>query len=88
MCSLSVLGLRNNVFFSENHQRLDFLNMLDKLGVKEGETGELVLVEVHHEQLVSGRQVHPLAGELPVKVGHVFAMSLQKKRTFRFFRSC
>ena len=50
--------------------------MLDKLGVEEGEAGELVLVEVHHEQLVGGRKVHPLAGELPVKVGHVFAMSL------------
>ena len=77
MCSQSVLEII--YIFSENHQGLDFLDVLDKLGVKEGEASELVLVEVHHEQLVSGRQVHTLTCELPVKVGHVFAMSLQKK---------
>ena len=57
--------------------------MLDKFWVKEREAGELVLVEVHHEQLVSGREVHSLAGELAVKVGHVFAMSLQQIKRFR-----
>ena len=58
--------------------------MLDKLGVEEREAGELVLVEVHHEQLVGGGEVHSLAGELTVKVGHVLAMSLQQNN-FRAF---
>ena len=56
--------------------------MLDKFWVEEGKAGELILVWVHHEQLVSGRQVHALAGELAVKIRHVFAVSLQKIKTF------
>ena len=59
--------------------------MLYKLRIEEGEAGELVLVEVHHEQLVSGREVHSLAGELAVKVGHVFAMSLQQIKVLENF---
>ena len=58
--------------------------MLDKLWVKEREAGELILVEVHHEQLVCGGELHSLARELTVKVGHVLAMSLQQKN-FRAF---
>jgi hypothetical protein len=42
--------------------------MLNKLRVEEGEASELILVEVHHEQLVGGGEVCALAGELPVKV--------------------
>ena len=53
--------------------------MLDKLWVKEREAGELILVEVHHEQLVGGGELHSLARELTVKVGHILAMSLQQK---------
>ena len=42
--------------------------MLYKLWVEVGEPSKLILVEVHHEQLVSGGQNRPLACELPVKV--------------------
>ena len=56
--------------------------MLDKLWVEEREAGELVLVEVHHEELVSGGEVHTLASKLPVKVGHVLAMTLKRKNAF------
>ena len=51
--------------------------MLDELGVEEGEAGELILVEVHHEQLVGGGEVCTLASELPVKVGHILPVSLK-----------
>ena len=82
MCSQSVLGLGLKTidifFFSENHQGLDFLDVLDKLGVKEGEAGELVLVEVHHEQLVGGGEVCTLTGELSVKIGHVLPVFLKE----------
>ena len=44
------------------------LDMLYKLRVEEGEAGELVLVEVHHEQLVRGRQDGVLLREARVKV--------------------
>ena len=47
---------------------LDTLHMLDELRVEEGEAGELVLVEVHHEQLVRGRQGGGLLREARVKV--------------------
>ena len=66
-------NLRNRILFS--------LDMLDELWVEEGEAGELVLVEVHHEELVRGRELHPLARELPVKVGHVLAVALQEIQT-------
>ena len=52
--------------------------MLDELWVEEGEAGELVLVEVHHEELVGGREVRLLGGELAVKVGDVLAVALQE----------
>ena len=44
------------------------LHMLNELGVEEGEARELVLVEVHHEQLVGGCELCALTGELAVKV--------------------
>ena len=50
--------------------------MLHELGVEEGEAHELGLVEVHHEQLVSGRQFCLLLCELLVEVGYVLAMFL------------
>jgi hypothetical protein len=53
------------------------LNMLNKLRVKEGKASKLILVEVHHEQLVSGGEVCALAGELPVKVGHILPVFLK-----------
>ena len=52
--------------------------MLHIFGVKEGESRELVLIQVHHEQLVRGRQVRLLGGKLPVEIAHVFAVALEK----------
>ena len=52
------------------------LNMLNELWVEEGESGELVLVEVHHEELVGGGELGALAGELPVEVGDVLPVAL------------
>ena len=46
----------------------NILYMLNKLGVQEGEACELVLVEIHHEQLVGWGEVRAFAGELSVKV--------------------
>ena len=51
--------------------------MLYKLRVEEREAGELLLVEVHHEQLVGGRQGGDLLGEARVKVGHVLVVPLE-----------
>ena len=67
---VDLLNLRNRILFRQ-------LDMLYELRVEEGEAGELVLVEVHHEELVRGRELHPLARELPVKVGHVLAVTLR-----------
>lgn len=55
--------------------------MLHKFWIEEGESGKLVLVEVHHEELVRGRQLRLLGGELPVKVGDVFPVALQERGT-------
>ena len=67
---------------------LDNLDMLNKLWVKEGEAGELVLVEVHHEQLVRGRQGGGLLREARVKVRHVLVMSLRIKSLYTRRVSC
>jgi len=55
--------------------------MLNELWVEEGESGELVLVEVHHEELVGGGELGALAGELPVEVGDVLAVALPPEPT-------
>ena len=57
-------------------------DMLNKLWVEEGESGKLVLVEVHHEELVGGRQLGLLGGELAVKVGDVFPVALQEREGY------
>ena len=57
----------------------DDLDMLHELRVEEGEPCELVLVEVHHEEFVGGREVGLLGGELLVEVAHVLAMALGRK---------
>lgn len=59
--------------------------MLHVLRVEEGEAGELVLVEVHHEELVGGREVRLLRGELPVEVGHVLPVALDAHGEMRIF---
>ena len=55
------------------------LDVLDKLRVEEGEAGELLLVQVHHEELVGGGQLGRLLCELAVEVGHVSAAPLSSK---------
>ena len=59
-------------------------DVLHKLRVEEGESGKLVLVEVHHEELVRGREVRLLGGELAVKVGDVLAVALQEIQRTRW----
>jgi len=54
--------------------------MLDELRVKEGKSSKLILVKVHHEQLVGGGELCALACELPVKVGHILPVLLQKQK--------
>lgn len=56
------------------------LDVLYKLRVEEGESGELVLVQIHHEELVRGSEIRLLRGELPVKVGHVLPMALRRSK--------
>lgn len=56
-----------------------FSNVLHELRVEEGESGELVLVEVHHEEFVRRGQVGLLGGELSIEVAHVLAMTLWSK---------
>jgi len=54
--------------------------VLYKLRVKEGKTSKLILVKVHHEQLIGGGELCALACELPVKVGHILPVLLQKQK--------
>lgn len=51
-------------------------DVLDEFGVEEREAQEFVLIQVHHEELVGGRQVQLFGRELLVKVAHVFAVFL------------
>lgn len=51
-------------------------DVLDELGIEEREAEKLVLIQVHHEELVGRRQVQFLGRELLVKVADVFAMFL------------
>jgi hypothetical protein len=53
--------------------------MLDELRIEKGKSGELVLVKVHHEQLVGGCELGALAGKLTVKVGDILAMALGRR---------
>ena len=53
--------------------------MLDKLGVEEGEAGELILVEVHHEQLVCGSHAGTCSSKLCVKIRGVKLVFLREK---------
>ena len=56
--------------------------MLNELGVEEGESSELILVEVHHEQLVGGSEFCTLAGELSVKIRHILSVFLKIRHVF------
>lgn len=52
----------------------------DILRVGVGEPQELVLVQIHDKQLVSGRELHSHFSELPVKVASISAVSLEKRK--------
>lgn len=54
------------------------LHVNDKLGVSVGESSKLVLVQVHDEEFVRGRELHRLPGELFVEVGRVSFVFLLK----------
>lgn len=72
-CKVFRLGLSNgNVSDLDNIFR-----------VSVGEALKLVLVQVHDEQLVRGRQVHRHLGELLVEVGDIAARFLPRRRSRR-----
>ncbi len=50
--------------------------MLDKFWVEKRESGKLILIQVHHENLVSGSQIRSLRRELTIEVAHVFSVAL------------
>ena len=58
--------------------------MLDKLGVKEGEAGELILVQVHHEQLVCWSHAGACSCKLCVKIRCVQLVFLQERKQIFF----
>lgn len=52
------------------------LHVNDKFGVSIGEAREFILIQVHDEEFVSGRELHRLSGELFVEVGGISLVSL------------
>ena len=67
---------------------MDILShMLYEFWVEKGEACELILVQIHHEQLVRGGQLRALTRELAVKVGNIFPVALQGNECLfqRFF---
>ena len=54
-----------------------FLDMLNEFRIEKGESGKLVLVQVHHEDLVSRSQVRLFRGKLPIKIADIFAVTLK-----------
>ena len=54
-------------------------DLYNKLGVGVGEALKLVLVQVHDEELVCGRQLHRHLGELLVEVADVTARFLTRR---------
>ena len=64
---------------AKNPGKEETLDVLDELRVEEGEAGELVLVQVHHEELVCGSELGAFRRELSVKVGDVLAVFLGRE---------
>lgn len=50
--------------------------MLHKFRIKERKSEKLVLIQIHHEQLVSRRQIQLVGRELLVEVADIFTMFL------------
>lgn len=57
----------------------NYSDLYDELGVGVGEALKLVLVQIHDEELVCGRQLHHHLGELLVKVSDVTARFLPQR---------
>ena len=53
--------------------------MLDKLRVEERKSGKLILIQIHHEEFVSGCQLNPFTGKLAVEVRNIFPVALEVK---------
>ena len=70
LSSESYLHLPLNNF--ESH-----LDVLNKFRIEERESSELILVQVHHEQLVRGSDAGVLLREALVEVGHVSGVFLK-----------
>ena len=51
--------------------------MLHKLWIEKGESCKLVLIQIHHKDFVSGRQIRLFRGELPIEIAHIFAVALE-----------
>lgn len=49
--------------------------MLHELRIEEREPSELVLVQIHHEELVRRSEIGLLGSELFIKVAHILAMT-------------
>ena len=59
-------------------------DVLHEFRIQEREAGEFVLIQIHHEQLVGGRQVQLVRRELLVEIADVFAMFLfRASETFK-----
>ena len=54
--------------------------MLDKLRIEERKSGKLILIQIHHEEFVSGSQLNSFTRELPVEVGNIFSVALEEKK--------
>lgn len=57
----------------------DYSDLYDELGVGVGEALKLILVQIHDEELVCGRQLHHHLGELLVEVSNVTARFLPQR---------
>lgn len=52
------------------------LHINEKFWVSIGEACKFILIQVHDEEFVSGRELHRLSGELFVEVGGISLVSL------------
>lgn len=55
------------------------LNNGYKLGIHKRETNKIILVQVHHEELIRRGQIRFLFGESVIKVANILAMFLEFK---------
>jgi len=59
------------------------LNVLHEFRIEERESHKLVLIQIHHEQLVSRRQIQLVGRELLVEVADIFTMFLYSRKSER-----